>query len=93
MAKEKNVEKMILVNDGVCTIFFKGDRYMPGDEIEVEAHELENKGIESLIHRGDLIIKDNSAATAEIKDRVESKRKKDPKEGKSRKELEDGGEF
>lgn len=90
MAKEKNV---ILVNVGVCTIYFKGDRHLPGDEFEVATADLENKGIESLIHRGDLIVKDNSAATAEIKDRVESKRKKDPKEGKSRKELEDGGEF
>lgn len=93
MAKEKNVENVVLVNTGVCTIHFKGDRHLPGEEFEIKATDLQNKGIESLIYRGNLIVKDNSTATAEIKDRVESKRKKDPKEGKSRKELEDGGEF
>lgn len=90
MAKEKSV---VLVNAGVCSIYFKGERFMPGDEMTVTTSDLENKGIESLVYRGDLIVKDDAAATAEIKDRVDSKRRKDPKEGKSRKELEDGGEF
>lgn len=90
MAKEKTV---ILSNAGVCAIHFKGDRYLPGDEMEISEKDIANKGIESLIHRGDLVIKDDSTATNEIKDRVEKQRKKDPKEGKSRKELEDGGEF
>ena len=90
MAKEKTIT---LINEGVCTVFFKGDRYMPGDEIEVSENDLQNKGIESLIYRGDLVIKDDSKATKEVKERVEKSRKKDPSEGKSRKELEDGGEF
>ena len=90
MAKAKTV---IMVNDGVCTIWFKGDRYLPGAEIELTEAELENKGIESLVFRGDLVVKDDSSATREIKERIKARAKKDPDEGKSRKKLEDGGEF
>lgn len=90
MAKEKIV---ILSNVGVCAIYFKGNRYLPGDEIEIAENDLTNQGIEMLIHRGDLVIKNDVDATDEVIKRAEGKRKKDPNEGKSRKELEDGGEF
>lgn len=90
MAKEKSV---VLVVSGICSIFFKGDRFMPGDSFEVAESDLEIKSIESLIVRGDLTIKDNSSANEEIKERAAKNRRKDPRADKSRAELEDGGEY
>lgn len=90
MAKKK---KVTLVNSGLCSIYFKGDRHLPGDEFEIAESELENKGVEHLISRGDLIIKDDSDATNAVIERAKKGEKKDPRAGKSRKELEDGGEF
>lgn len=90
MAKEKNVT---LVNSGVCSIFIKGDRYVPGDEIEVLESDLETSGIEMLIARGDLKVKNDEEKTEAVKARVSKRKKASPTEGKTKSELEDGGEF
>ena len=90
MAKEKIV---VLKNEGLSKIVFKGDSYMPGDDIEVTESELSLPSIESLIMRGKLSVKNDSEKTESIAAEAKSKRKKDPSEGKSRAELEDGGEF
>lgn len=90
MAKEKNVT---LVNSGVCTIFIKGDRYVPGDEIEVMESDLETSGIEMLIARGDLKVKNDDEKTEAVRERVSKRKKPSATDGKSKKELEDGGEF
>lgn len=90
MAKEKTVT---LVNSGVCSIFIKGDRYVPGDEIEVLESDLETSGIEMLIARGDLKVKNDDEKTEAVKERVSKSKKPSAADGKSKKELEDGGEF
>lgn len=78
---------------GVCMIIMDGKRYHPGDEIEIESDRINDSAIEYLIARGDVEVKDNSEINEQIKAKAEKKRKKDHTEGKSRKELEDGGEY
>ncbi|QHR70176.1 hypothetical protein tunzivis_54 [Escherichia phage tunzivis] len=78
---------------GVCMIIMDGKRYHHGDEIEIESDRINDSAIEYLIARGDVEVKDNSEINEQIKEKAEKKRKKDPTEGKSRKELEDGGEY
>lgn len=89
----KKSELVTLVNTGLCVIYIGRDRIMPGESIDVEAEALETEAMEYFISRGEFTVKDNSALTEEVKTRANSKRKKDPTEGKSQAELEDGGEF
>lgn len=86
-------EKIIVVNTGVCAIFAKGVKLMPGDEIEITEKDLSLPGFEALISKGEMTVKDNSALNAEIVERANKKKKKDPTEGKSVAELEDGGTY
>lgn len=87
MAKQ---EKITLINTATCVIFIDGEMLKPGDHIDIEQSEIER--FESTIGRGDLTI-DNFNKNQEVVTKVASKRKKDPSEGKTRAELEDGGEF
>lgn len=89
----KKATTFILSNKGLCSIYFGGERYMPGEEFEVTKEQLENQGIRSLIVRGDLVVKDNADLNDEIIETMHKKRKASPTEGKSLKQLEDGGEY
>lgn len=90
MAKKETVT---LVNTGLCMIIVGDVNLMPGQEMEIEKDKLETSAFQYLISRGEAAVKDNSALTEEVKAKANARRKKDPTEGKSRKELEDGGEF
>lgn len=79
-----------LINTGVCVIFIDNEMLKPNDEIVVDDEQMDR--FESLIARGELTI-DNFKANQKVVEKATAKRKKDPTEGKSRKELEDGGEF
>lgn len=89
----KKATNFILSNKGLCSIYFNGERYMPGEEFEATKEQLENQGVRSLIVRGDLVIKDNSDLNDEIIETMHKKRKASATEGKSLKQLEDGGEY
>ena len=92
-SKEAIENRVCLVNVGVALIFINGEKLMPDQELEVDASILNTSGIEYLFGQGALEIKDDRDGTEEIRERVLSRRKKDPTAGKSQKELEDGGEF
>lgn len=79
-----------LINTGVCVIFIDNEMLKPDDEIMVDDDQLER--FETLISRGELTI-DNFKKNQEVVKKAAAKRKKDPADGKSRAELEDGGEF
>lgn len=91
MAKAKN--EIVVVNTGLSAIYINRELVMPDDEFEIPSDYLELPAFESLFAVGSLTVKDDSAATKEVVERARAKAKKDPFEGKSRKELEDGGEF
>ena len=86
-------EKFTLVNTGVALIIIDRVDVMPGKEIVVGGEVLERQGTKALMAEGKLTIKDNSDLNAEIVEAFKNKRKKDPNEGKTKKELEDGGEY
>lgn len=90
MSESSNVT---LVNRGLCVVYFGGVKALPGEELEVTAEDLELSSIESLISRGVLEVKDNAEKNDEIKEKSRSRKKKEPADGKSIKELEDGGEY
>lgn len=88
MAKESKIAVKV---SGVCLIIVDGVHRHPGEVFDVEESKLKTSAFEYLIAKGDLEVKDNSALNEEIKQSAASKRKKDPREGKSKAELEDGG--
>lgn len=88
MAKEIKIAVKV---SGVCLIIVDGVHRHPGEVFDVEESKLKTSAFEYLIAKGDLEVKDNSALNKEIKQSAASKRKKDPREGKSKAELEDGG--
>lgn len=90
MAKK---ETITMVNTGVCVIIIEGQRRMPGDEFEISADAIKNSGVVYAVARGDLSVKDNSKLNSEITEGHQKKRRKDPAEGKTKAELEDGGEL
>lgn len=90
MAKAKEIT---LVNTGLSALYINRVRLLPDEEIEVSEDRISEPSFMFLISRGELAIKDDSAKTAEIKAKAAKTRKKDPTEGKSQKELEDGGEY
>lgn len=90
MSKAK---EFTLVNTGVALIIIDRVDVMPGKEIVVGEKVLERQGTKALMAEGKLTIKDESELNAEIVEAFKNKRKKDPNEGKTKKELEDGGEF
>lgn len=81
----------ILINDGVRVVVFGEIMLKPNEEMEVDSKELAL--FEHLIAKGIMKVKDNSALNEEITERANKKKKKDPNEGKSLKELEDGGVY
>lgn len=93
MAKAKASATVTLINSGVAVIYVNRQRVMPGEEIEVSAELLEAESIQFLIARKEFTIKDNADLNAEIIEKNTKKKKADPNEGKTQKELEDGGEY
>ena len=90
MAKK---ETFTVVNTGTCVIIWNQERHLPGEEFELKAEDLEKDGIVYLISKNKLAVKDNSKLNAEIQEKDSKKRRKDPTEGKTKAELENGGEF
>ncbi|HAK2374315.1 TPA: hypothetical protein H1940_004746 [Salmonella enterica] len=90
MAKEK---EFTLKNTGVALIIVDRVDVMPGEEITVAESVLERQGIKSLIAQGKLVVRGDSELTGKITRAFKEKRKPDPTEGKSRAQLEDGGEY
>lgn len=90
---KKNDDMVTVVNSGVSLIVFGGVRYSPDAEFEVKKSDLEKSSFQYLIASGQLEIKDDSEATKEIRTKVNGSKKKDPDEGKTQKELENGGEY
>lgn len=90
MAKAK---EFTLVNTGVALIIIDRVDVMPGNEIVVDEAVLSRQGTKALIAEGKLTVKDNSDLNNEIIESVNSKRRKDANEGKSKAQLEDGGEY
>lgn len=90
MAKEKEIT---LVNTGVALIIIDRVDVMPGKEITVAESVLERQGTKSLVSQGKLTVKDNSELNDKIIEALNEKRKPNPIEGKSKAQLEDGGEY
>lgn len=90
MAKAKEIT---VVNTGLAAIYIMRERVLPDEEMTIPAEILEAGSLDFLISRGELAIKDDAAQTARIAEKVNKRKKKDPTEGKTQKELEDGGEF
>lgn len=90
MAKEKDV---IIVNTGLAAIHVFRERILPDQEMAIPESLLETDGIQYLISRGEIEIKDDSARTKEIKAEAVKNKKKSRHEGKTQKELEDGGVY
>ena len=93
MAKEKSVELVTVVNTGVCLVIVDGQNIMPNEELEVDAVKLSTPAFEYLIVRGELEVKDDRKANADIKEKVSARTKKDPNAGKTKQQLEDGGVY
>ena len=90
MAKEKEIT---LVNTGVALIIIDRVDVMPGKEITVSESVLERQGTKSLIAHGKLTVKDNSELNDKIVEAFNEKRKPNQTEGKSKAQLEEGGEY
>ncbi|EDV3179130.1 hypothetical protein CSP48_004043 [Salmonella enterica subsp. arizonae] len=90
MAKAKEAT---IVNTGVALIIIDRHDLMPGKELVVSEEILERQGTKSLIAQGKLTIKDNSDLNEQIIEDFKNKRRADQTEGKTKKELEDGGEY
>lgn len=91
--KTKATETVELKNSGVAVIYIGRSRVMPGESIEVGAEMLDTDGVQFLISRKELVISGNAELTAEIREKNLKRKKADPTEGKSQKEVEDGGEY
>lgn len=95
MAKEKNV---VLLNVGTALQMFRLEdgsfaRVLPDEEITLPASVINLPGVRCLIAREEIEIKDDSATNRKIRLEMAQKTKVDPWDKKSRKELEDGGEY
>ena len=86
-------KKIIIKNTGLCVMFFNGVKMMPGDEHEISEKDLKLPGIESAIARGELKVKNDEDLNEAVVERVAKKKKKDPDDGKTIKELEEGGVY
>lgn len=86
-------KKIIIKNTGLCVMFFNGVKMMPGDEQEITEKDLKLPGIESAIARGELKVKNDEDLNEAVVERAAKKKKKDPDDGKTIKELEDGGVY
>lgn len=77
-----------LEHTGACLIIYKGERYLPGDTIEVDAI---CDGLKRLIAEGKLTIEGDTKATKQIAQEIVSKKKR--KEPKTISEAETGNEY
>lgn len=78
---------------GACRVKFGGVNYSHGSEFEASESDLKGKGIGYLFTQKILVVKDNEAKTREVIETHRAGAKKDPNEGKSREELENGGDI
>ena len=90
MAKPKTVT---VVNSGLCPIYIGLDRVMPDEEYELAAEKLEEDAFKYLFGRGELVVKDDIATTKSVVEKANKNKKRNPDEGKTKAQLEDGGEF
>lgn len=86
-------KEFVIVNTGLCAIYIGLDRLLPDEELTISEELLNAASIKLLISTGELTIKDNVEMNKTIKEEIQKRRKRDPLEGKTLKELEDGGEF
>lgn len=90
-------DEIVLVNAGLSARLIRIDeefvRILPDEEITVDAEFLKMDSIRAGISEGHYVIKDNSDLTKEIAEAYNAKMKPDPLMGKSREQLEDGGEY
>ena len=86
-------KKIIIKNTGLCVMFFNGVKMMPGDEQEITEKDLKLPGVESAIARGELKVKNDEDLNEAVVERAKKKKKKDPDDGKTIKELEEGGVY
>ena len=77
-----------LEHTGACLIVYKGEKYLPGDTLEVD--EICD-GLKRLIAEGKLTIEGDTKATKQIAQEVVSKKKR--KEPKTISEAETGNEY
>ena len=95
MAKEKTV---VIANVGVAMQMFRKEdgtfaKVLPDEEITLPASVLTLPGVRCLIAREEIEVKDDSATNRQIREEMAEKKKPDSWDKKSRKELEDGGEY
>lgn len=86
-------KEITLINTGICAIVINGELIMPDEEVKVDESTIELQGFAFLFARGELEVKDNAKLTKKIKESLLKAKKPDSLEGKSLKELEDGGEI
>lgn len=93
MAAKKTAEDSVFTvkNTGVCIVHFKEHSAMPGESFEISDDDLSLPGVRSLIWNGSLSVTSHPEKQEEIKDSFTPK--KDPDDGKTAKQLEDGGEY
>lgn len=92
MAKAKN-ETVVVVNTGLSVIYINRERVMPDESIEVAAEFLDLPSFKNMFLKGQMAIKNDADATAEIVRKLKSGAKQDSDAGKTKAQLEDGGEF
>ena len=85
--------KLTLVVIGSCLVRHGGVKLKHGDEFEVDESELSLQAIKYLFVSKAVKIKDNDTRTNAIIASALAKAKPDPDAGKSREQLEDGGEI
>ena len=77
-----------LEHAGACLIVYKGEKYLPGDTLEVDVI---CDGLKRLIAEGKLTIEGDAKATKQIAQEIVSKKKR--KEPKTISEAETGNEY
>lgn len=87
------VDRIALVNTGKAVLIIDGKRVLPKEEIDVTEAYLSRRAIRSLVFRGELTVKDNSALNKQVADEHAKLYKPDETQRKTVKELEDGGVY
>lgn len=85
--------KLTLVVIGSCLVRHGSAKLKHGDEFEIDESELSLQAIKYLFVSKAVKIKDNDTQTNAIIASALAKAKPDPDAGKSREQLEDGGEI
>lgn len=76
-----------------CLIAFGGEKYKFEDEFTIPASELLKPGVLYLFSQGMIEVVDNYELNKQIVEFANAKKKRDPREGKTREQLEEGGEI